>query len=59
MSSVGCGRLLPGAAQASMSGQADTAALLFGQRTYHDLVGHWLSTPEPNAFADILARTPK
>jgi len=42
-----------------MSGQADTAALLFGQRTYHDLVGHWLSTPEPNAFADILARTPK
>ena len=59
MSSVGCGRLLPGAAQASTSGQADTAALLFGQRTYHDLVGHWLSTPEPNAFADILARTPK
>ena len=23
------------------------------------MVGHWLSTPEPNPFADILARTPK
>jgi dihydrofolate reductase len=49
----------PDAAQASMSGQAGTAALLFGRRTYFDLVGHWLSTPDPNPFADILARTPK
>lgn len=49
----------PQAARAAMSGQAGTAALLFGRRTYHDLVGHWLSTPEPNPFADILARTPK
>ena len=49
----------PDAAQASMSGQANTSALLFGRRTYFDLVGHWLSTPEPNPFADILARTPK
>ena len=45
----------PDAAQASMSGQANTAALLFGRRTYLDLVGHWLSMPEPNPFADILA----
>lgn len=49
----------PEAAQASMSGQGDTAGLLFGRRTYHDLVGHWLSTPEPNPFVEILTRTPK
>jgi dihydrofolate reductase len=49
----------PEAAQASMSGQAATAALLFGRRTYLDLVGHWLSTSEPNPFADILRATPK
>lgn len=49
----------PQAAQASMSGMDDTGALLFGRRTYHDLVGHWLSTPEPNPFAEVLARTPK
>lgn len=49
----------PEAVQASMSGQANTAALLFGRRSYHDLVGHWLSAPQPNPFADIMARTPK
>ena len=49
----------PEAAQAAMSGQANTAALLFGRRTYYDLVGHWLSTPQPNPFAEILTRTPK
>ena len=41
-----------------MSGQANTGAAV---RSPHlrDLVGHWLSTPEPNPFAEILARTPK
>lgn len=49
----------PVAAQASMQGQGATEALLFGRRTYLDLVGHWLSTPGPNPFADILRATPK
>lgn len=49
----------PEAARASLEGQGQTRALLFGRRTYLDLVGHWLSTPEPNPFAEILARTPK
>ncbi len=49
----------PAAVQASMEGQAHTSALLFGRRTYLDLVGHWLSTEEPNPFAEILAATPK
>lgn len=49
----------PEAAQAAMSGQGRTGGLLFGRRTYLDLVGHWLSTPEPNPFADILRATPK
>lgn len=49
----------PEAARASLEGQGRTRALLFGRRTYLDLVGHWLSTPEPNPFAEILAQTPK
>lgn len=49
----------PEAAQAAMAGREQTAALLFGHRTYDDLVGHWLSTEEPNPFAEVLARTPK
>lgn len=49
----------PEAVHASMEGQASTTALLFGRRTYQDLVGHWLSTPEPNPFTEILAKTPK
>ncbi len=49
----------PEAARASLEGQGQTRALLFGRRTYLDLVGHWLTTSEPNPFAEILARTPK
>jgi dihydrofolate reductase len=49
----------PEAAQASMAGQAETGALLFGRRTYEDVVGHWLSTSEPNPFTEILEKTPK
>jgi dihydrofolate reductase len=49
----------PEAAQASMAGQGQTAAMLFGRRTYEDVVGHWLSTPEPNPFTEILKKTPK
>jgi dihydrofolate reductase len=49
----------PVAAQASMSGQELTAALLLGRRTYLDLVGHWLGTPDPNPFTEILRTMPK
>ena len=49
----------PEAAQASMAGQGQTGVMLFGRRTYEDVVGHWLSTPEPNPFTEILEKTPK
>ncbi len=49
----------PVAAQASMSGQEATVALLFGRRTYLDLVGHWLATTDPNPFTEILRTMPK
>ncbi|WP_150306917.1 dihydrofolate reductase family protein [Planctomonas psychrotolerans] len=49
----------PVAMQASMEGHSDTAALLFGRRTYDQLVGHWLNAPQPNPFADVLRKTPK
>jgi dihydrofolate reductase len=49
----------PEAARASMGGMGSTAALLFGHRTYTDLVGHWLSTPDPNPFTQVLRDTPK
>ena len=49
----------PEAARASMAGQRETGAMLFGRRTYEDVVGHWLSTPEPNPFTEILEKTPK
>jgi dihydrofolate reductase len=47
------------AAEAAMAGDNETAGIVFGHRTYRDLVGHWLSTAEPNPFADILRSTPK
>lgn len=49
----------PAAAEAAMQGQGDTTGLLFGRRTYGDLVGHWLGTDEPNPFTEIIAATPK
>jgi len=49
----------PEAVQASMAGQGRAGAMLFGRRTYEDVVGHWLSTPEPNPFTEILEQTPK
>jgi dihydrofolate reductase len=38
---------------------AGTEALLFGRRTYEDLLGYWTSTPEPNPFTDILVKQQK
>lgn len=40
-------------------GMASTGALLFGHRSYADLLGHWTSTPEPNPFAEALLHTQK
>jgi dihydrofolate reductase len=49
----------PEAARASFEGRGRTRGMLFGRRTYLDLVGHWLSAPEPNPFTDVLRSTPK
>ena len=40
-------------------GMAATAGMLFGRRTYDQLVGHWLSAPEPNPFGGFIRQTPK
>jgi len=40
-------------------GLSGEGALLFGRRTYEDLLGHWTTTPEPNPFTDVLVHTPK
>jgi dihydrofolate reductase len=40
-------------------GLATEAALLFGRRTYEDVLGYWTSTPEPNPFTDVLVSAQK
>lgn len=40
-------------------GMSRTGAMLFGHRTYDDLLHHWTTTPEPNPFADVLVGSPK
>jgi len=47
------------AAMAAFGGQGSTTAMVFGRRTYNDLVGFWLRDPNPNPFAEILRNTPK
>ncbi|TBN57564.1 deaminase [Glaciihabitans arcticus] len=47
------------AAMAAMSGQGNVTGMVFGRRTYDDLVGFWLSNPNPNPFTEILRNTPK
>jgi dihydrofolate reductase len=49
----------PAASHAVFSGSGRTSAMLFGRRTYDQLVGFWLSTPDPNPFTDLLRDTPK
>ncbi|GAA3640196.1 dihydrofolate reductase family protein [Microlunatus ginsengisoli] len=50
----------PDAARASLDQQGGrSTAMLFGRRTYLQLVGHWLTTAEPNPFTEILRNTPK
>lgn len=40
-------------------GMSRSGALLFGHRTYDDVLGFWTTTSEPNPFADVLLRTTK
>src|SRR6478609_2531119 len=50
----------PEAAQASMADQAGTTtAMLFGRKSYEDVVGHWLSVTDENPFTAILRDTTK
>lgn len=43
-------------AQESM---ATPGALLFGRRTYEDLLGFWTNAAEPNPFTEVLVSSPK
>lgn len=38
---------------------AQGGALLFGRRTYDDVLGYWTSTPEPNPFTQVLVDAQK
>lgn len=40
-------------------GMARGGSMLFGHRTYNDVLGHWTATPEPNPITDHLVRTHK
>ncbi|MDO8147615.1 dihydrofolate reductase family protein [Isoptericola sp. b515] len=53
----------PEAATAAFTGRAAHGAapggMLFGHRTYDDVVGYWLTTTEPNPFSEVLRESPK
>lgn len=53
----------PEAAMAAFTGRSaagsDPGGMLFGHRTYLDVVGYWLTTTEPNPFSDVLREAPK
>ena len=38
---------------------ATAGAMLFGHRTYDDILGFWTTTPEPNPFTEALVASPK
>lgn len=40
-------------------GMSRKGGLLFGRRTYEDLLGYWTTTPDPNPFTDVLIDSPK
>lgn len=40
-------------------GMSGEGALLFGRRTYEDMLGYWTTTAEQNPFTDVLTHTPK
>ena len=41
------------------AGMASSGAMLFGHRTYEDVLHHWTTTAEPNPFADVLVNADK
>jgi len=49
----------PDVVQAGLGESGSGTETLFGRRTYLDLVGHRLSTPDPNPFTEILRSTRK
>jgi len=49
----------PEVVQAGLGESGSGTEMLFGRRTYLDLVGHRLSTPDPNPFTEILCTTRK
>lgn len=40
-------------------GMSGGGAMLFGRRTYEDLLSYWTSNTEPNPFTDYLTHAPK
>ena len=40
-------------------GMTGEGAMLFGRRTYEDLLAYWTTTTEPNPFTDFLTHSPK
>ncbi|WP_457965945.1 hypothetical protein M1E17_05330 [Arthrobacter sp. D1-29] len=40
-------------------GMSSGGSLLFGRRTYEDLLGIWSTTPDPNPFTDVLLNSRK
>lgn len=40
-------------------GMAGGGVMLFGRRTYEDVLGHWTSATEPNPFTDYLTQVQK
>ena len=38
---------------------ATAGAMLFGHRTYDDVLGFWTTTPDPNPFTEALVASPK
>ena len=49
----------PEVVQTGLGESGSGSEMLFGRRTYLDLVGHRLSTPDPNPFTEILRTTRK
>ncbi|WP_275411680.1 dihydrofolate reductase family protein [Sphaerisporangium siamense] len=42
-----------------VGGMGRAAAMLFGRRSYDDLLGYWTSVTEPNPFTEVLVNSPK
>jgi dihydrofolate reductase len=49
----------PVSLQFMSEGMAEGGVMLFGRRTYDDVLGHWTSVTEPNPFTDYLTQVQK